>query len=102
MKQRGQELVCRMMQQQGMCLFGMIYVEMALAMFFPFHFVLNFVSKALLSLRKYSRMMQHQARNIIHGSDGPETAKDEIKLWFKPEELVSYTNTAEKWIYGVN
>ncbi|KAJ1405927.1 Nucleoside diphosphate kinase [Sesbania bispinosa] len=41
-------------------------------------------------------------RNIIHGSDGPETAKDEIKLWFKPEELVSYTNNAEKWIYGVN
>nr|GLL27584.1 Nucleoside diphosphate kinase [Ipomoea trifida] len=26
-------------------------------------------------------------RNIIHGSDGPETAKDEIALWFKPEEL---------------
>ncbi|XP_028774790.1 nucleoside diphosphate kinase IV, chloroplastic/mitochondrial [Neltuma alba] len=41
-------------------------------------------------------------RNIIHGSDGPETAKDEIKLWFKPEELVDYTSNAEKWIYGVN
>ncbi|MED6171021.1 Nucleoside diphosphate kinase III, chloroplastic/mitochondrial [Stylosanthes scabra] len=41
-------------------------------------------------------------RNIIHGSDGPETAKDEIKLWFKPEELVSFTSNAEKWIYGVN
>lgn len=41
-------------------------------------------------------------RNIIHGSDGPETAKDEIKLWFKPEELVSYTSNAEKWIYGEN
>ncbi|TKY60718.1 Nucleoside diphosphate kinase IV [Spatholobus suberectus] len=41
-------------------------------------------------------------RNIIHGSDGPETAKEEIKLWFKPEELVSFTSTAEKWIYGVN
>ncbi|XP_038687983.1 nucleoside diphosphate kinase 3-like [Tripterygium wilfordii] len=41
-------------------------------------------------------------RNIIHGSDGPETAKDEINLWFKPEELVSYTNNAEKWVYGVN
>ncbi|GFP82570.1 nucleoside diphosphate kinase 4 chloroplastic [Phtheirospermum japonicum] len=39
-------------------------------------------------------------RNIIHGSDGPETAKDEIKLWFKPQELVTYTNNAEKWIYG--
>nr|VDD49451.1 unnamed protein product [Brassica oleracea] len=42
------------------------------------------------------------ARNIIHGSDGPETAKDEISMWFKPEELVSYTNNAEKWIYGQN
>ncbi|KAL0727165.1 hypothetical protein Bca4012_023258 [Brassica carinata] len=41
-------------------------------------------------------------RNVIHGSDGPETAKDEISLWFKPEELVSYTNNAEKWIYGQN
>nr|CAB3460522.1 unnamed protein product [Digitaria exilis] len=41
-------------------------------------------------------------RNIIHGSDGPETAKDEIALWFEPKELVSYTSNAEKWIYGVN
>ncbi|KAG0464126.1 hypothetical protein HPP92_019748 [Vanilla planifolia] len=41
-------------------------------------------------------------RNIIHGSDGPETAKDEISLWFSPSELVSYVNDAEKWIYGVN
>ncbi|KAH7651692.1 Nucleoside diphosphate kinase protein [Dioscorea alata] len=41
-------------------------------------------------------------RNIIHGSDGPETAKDEISLWFEPRELVSYTSNAEKWIYGVN
>ncbi|KAL9242930.1 hypothetical protein vseg_016887 [Gypsophila vaccaria] len=41
-------------------------------------------------------------RNIIHGSDGPETAKDEISLWFKPEELVSYTSNSEKWIYGNN
>ncbi|GMY30542.1 nucleoside diphosphate kinase 3-like [Fagus crenata] len=41
-------------------------------------------------------------RNIIHGSDGPETAKDEINLWFKPEELVNYTGNAEKWVYGNN
>ncbi|KAM7531409.1 hypothetical protein LguiB_034819 [Lonicera macranthoides] len=40
-------------------------------------------------------------RNIIHGSDGPETAKDEIKLWFKPEELANYNSNAEKWLYGV-
>lgn len=37
-------------------------------------------------------------RNIIHGSDGPETAKTEISLWFKPEELVNYSST-EKWLY---
>eukprot|EP00262_Sarcandra_glabra_P002720 TRINITY_DN13127_c0_g1_i1.p1 TRINITY_DN13127_c0_g1~~TRINITY_DN13127_c0_g1_i1.p1 ORF type:complete len:238 (+),score=42.80 TRINITY_DN13127_c0_g1_i1:142-855(+) len=41
-------------------------------------------------------------RNIIHGSDGPETAKDEIGLWFQPGELVSYTSNAEKWVYGDN
>ncbi|XP_047306722.1 uncharacterized protein LOC124910150 [Impatiens glandulifera] len=41
-------------------------------------------------------------RNIIHGSDGPETAKDEIALWFKRDELTNYTSNAEKWIYGVN
>ncbi|KAK1275281.1 hypothetical protein QJS04_geneDACA012818 [Acorus gramineus] len=41
-------------------------------------------------------------RNIIHGSDGPETAKDEIALWFEPSELVSFTSNAEKWIYGSN
>eukprot|EP00850_Spirogloea_muscicola_P006435 SM000030S11444 [mRNA] locus=s30:752389:754293:+ [translate_table: standard] len=38
-------------------------------------------------------------RNIIHGSDGPETAKDEISLWFKEDELVSYSLDTEKWIY---
>ncbi|KAF5185569.1 Nucleoside diphosphate kinase [Thalictrum thalictroides] len=41
-------------------------------------------------------------RNIIHGSDGLETAKDEINLWFKPEELVSYQSNSEKWVYGDN
>ncbi|KAJ0733045.1 putative nucleoside-diphosphate kinase [Helianthus annuus] len=40
-------------------------------------------------------------RNIIHGSDGPEIAKDEINLWFKLEELMTYTSNQEKWVYGV-
>ena len=26
--------------------------------------------------------------NLVHGSDGPETAVAEIALWFQPEELV--------------
>ena len=25
--------------------------------------------------------------NLVHGSDAPETAQEEIALWFKPEEL---------------
>lgn len=37
--------------------------------------------------------------NIIHGSDGPETAKQEIDLFFKPEELVEYTLVTQPWVY---
>lgn len=37
--------------------------------------------------------------NIIHGSDSPESAAREIKIFFKPEELMSYDRTADKWIY---
>lgn len=37
-------------------------------------------------------------RNIVHGSDGPETAEREISLWFRPEELVSYERAVEGWI----
>ncbi|XP_046888870.1 nucleoside diphosphate kinase B-like [Hypomesus transpacificus] len=38
-------------------------------------------------------------RNIIHGSDSVESAKHEIGLWFKPEELVSYTSCSHDWLY---
>lgn len=37
--------------------------------------------------------------NIIHGSDSVESAEREIGIFFKPEELVSYERTADKWIY---
>ena len=37
--------------------------------------------------------------NIIHGSDSVESAKREISIFFKPEELVSYDLTLSKWIY---
>ena len=37
-------------------------------------------------------------RNLIHASDAPETAKSEIALWFKPEELVSYTREIDRWV----
>lgn len=37
--------------------------------------------------------------NIIHGSDAPETAVSEVQLFFKPEELVSYSLAGERWVY---
>jgi len=38
-------------------------------------------------------------RNIIHGSDAPETATQEIALWFKSEELVAWEPCSTAWIY---
>lgn len=38
-------------------------------------------------------------RNIIHGSDAPETAQSEIALWFTSEELASWQPTITSWIY---
>ncbi|WP_277585440.1 nucleoside-diphosphate kinase [Psychrobacillus antarcticus] len=37
-------------------------------------------------------------KNIIHGSDAPESAEREIGLFFKQEELVSYKKDANNWI----
>lgn len=37
-------------------------------------------------------------RNIIHGSDSPESAKAEIALWF-PEGLVELEHHSKPWIY---
>jgi nucleoside-diphosphate kinase len=37
--------------------------------------------------------------NIIHGSDSPENAAKEISLFFKPEELVSYSVVTEPWVH---
>lgn len=38
-------------------------------------------------------------RNIIHGSDAPETAQAEIALWFGDSELVSWEPAAKGWLY---
>lgn len=37
-------------------------------------------------------------RNLIHASDAPETAANEIALWFKPEELHPYERALDQWI----
>jgi nucleoside-diphosphate kinase len=37
-------------------------------------------------------------RNIIHGSDAIETARGEISLWFKEEELSAWEPSLTPWI----
>ena len=41
---------------------------------------------------------QFIGRNIVHGSDGKETAEFEIDLWFKPEEIAKYKRIDEEWL----
>ena len=38
-------------------------------------------------------------RNVCHGSDSVESAKKEIALWFKDEDLVSYKAAQFDWVY---
>ena len=36
--------------------------------------------------------------NLIHASDGPETAATELAIWFGPGELVSYEREIDRWV----
>jgi nucleoside-diphosphate kinase len=36
-------------------------------------------------------------RNLVHASDAPETAQQEIALWFR-DGVVDYTRDVEKWM----
>jgi nucleoside-diphosphate kinase len=38
-------------------------------------------------------------RNVIHGSDSPESAQREIALFFKEDELIDYSREVDCWIY---
>jgi nucleoside-diphosphate kinase len=40
---------------------------------------------------------QFIGRNIIHASDGKETAASEITLWFTPKEIAEYKRIDEIW-----
>jgi nucleoside-diphosphate kinase len=37
-------------------------------------------------------------RNLVHGSDGPETAAYEIPLFFEAEEILSYQRAVDGWL----
>jgi nucleoside-diphosphate kinase len=42
---------------------------------------------------------QVTGRNIVHGSDSPESAKREIKLFFNDYELQKYDKIDEAWLF---
>ncbi len=41
-------------------------------------------------------------RNLIHASGTTEEAEQEIRLWFKDEEILKYSSIGEKILYDVN
>jgi len=38
-------------------------------------------------------------RNITHASDSTENGRQEVALWFRQEELVSWGRDADRWIF---
>jgi nucleoside-diphosphate kinase len=39
--------------------------------------------------------------NLVHGSDSPESAREEISRFFSEEELVEQPDTSLRWIYDM-
>jgi len=39
-------------------------------------------------------------KNVVHGSDGPKSAKREIGLFFSEDEIVDYGLDRDTWSYG--
>lgn len=42
---------------------------------------------------------QQTGRNLIHGSDSPESAKREINLFFNDYEILSYDRAVDEWLF---
>jgi len=40
-----------------------------------------------------------KGKNLIHGSDSPESAAREISLFFREEEIVEYEHNQHGWVY---
>ena len=38
------------------------------------------------------------AQNLVHASDGEETAASELALWFRREELLGYEREIDRWV----
>lgn len=38
-------------------------------------------------------------RNLVHGSDGPDTARTEVALFFDEREILSWARCSDPWIF---
>ena len=38
-------------------------------------------------------------RNLVHGSDGPDTADFEVPLFFSEDEILAYERDHDRWIF---
>ena len=41
-----------------------------------------------------------QRHNLIHGSDSPASARNEINLFFTPDEIIDYEFSDARWLYS--
>jgi len=39
-------------------------------------------------------------QNLVHASDAPETAEQELALWFSDAELLDYPRDIDRWVLG--
>lgn len=42
------------------------------------------------------------SKNVVHASDGPDTARFEIDLFFQASQLVEYSRSGDEWILSVD
>ncbi|MQA85770.1 MAG: nucleoside-diphosphate kinase [Streptosporangiales bacterium] len=49
--------------------------------------------------KAYSIANDKVVANLVHASGNPEEAKQEVELWFRPEELFDYRTLAEKYAF---
>jgi nucleoside-diphosphate kinase len=40
--------------------------------------------------------------NLVHGSDSPEAAEQEMRVFFRPEEIIEYDLDALRWTYDTS
>jgi nucleoside-diphosphate kinase len=38
------------------------------------------------------------SRNLVHGSDSPESARREIPIFFREEDILSYERAVDRWL----